>query len=68
MSHCFVFNNKLNLLRNLSKIEYCGVLNRFRPHRIMYTWSMGSGTIKKCRLVEVGMVLLEEVFYFGGRL
>jgi hypothetical protein len=43
-------------------VEYCG-LNRNRPHRLMClnTWPMGSGIIRRCGLVEVGVAWLEEV-------
>jgi hypothetical protein len=31
-------------------------------------WPIGSGTVKRCSLVEVGMALLEEVCYCALRL
>ena len=37
----------------------CGGLNMLGP---------GSGTIRKCGLVGVGVALLEEVCHFGSRL
>jgi hypothetical protein len=31
-------------------------------------WPIGSGTIRRCGLVAVGVVLLEEVCHCGGEL
>jgi hypothetical protein len=31
-----------------------------------YPWPMGSGTIRSCSLVGVGMTLLEEVYHCVG--
>ena len=41
----------------------CGGLNRNDPHRLMClnAWSTGSGTLRGCGLVKVGVALLEEV-------
>ena len=33
-----------------------------------YAWPMGSGIIRRCGLVEIGVALLEEVCYHVGRL
>jgi hypothetical protein len=31
-------------------------------------WSIGSGSIRRCGLIRVGVALLEEVFQCGSRL
>ena len=48
----------------------CGDLNRFGPHRFMSlsTWPRGSGTIRRCGLIGVGVALLEEVHHYAGGL
>jgi hypothetical protein len=50
---------------NLWGIE-CDGLNRFGPHRFMglNACPIGSGTIRRCGLVSVGMALLEEVCHW----
>jgi hypothetical protein len=48
----------------------CGALNRYGPHRLMClnAWPMGSGTIKMCGLLEVGVALLKGMCHCGERL
>ena len=50
--------------------QYCGGLNRNGLHKLMClnVWPIGSGTIRRCSLVGVGMTLLEEVCHCGGGL
>jgi hypothetical protein len=38
----------------------CGDLNENGPHELL-----GSGTIRRCSLVEVGVALLEDVCHCG---
>ena len=45
------------------KNGYCGSLNVIGPHKLI-----GSGTIRRCGLAGVGMVMSEEVCHCGGRL
>ena len=40
--------------------EYCSSLNKVRHH------NLGSGTIRRCGFVGLGMTLLEEVYHCGG--
>jgi hypothetical protein len=51
-------------------IADCGGLNRYGPYSLicLYTWSIRTGTVGRCGLVGVGMVLLEEVCHYGGGL
>ena len=48
----------------------CVGLNRHDPHKLMCSnaWLVGSGTIRRCGLVGVGVPLLEEICHCGGRL
>ena len=48
----------------------CGGLNRNGPNRLMCltAWPIGSGTIRRCGLVGVGVTLLQEVCHCGGGL
>ena len=48
----------------------CGGLNRFGPHRLLClnAWPTASDTMRRCDLVEVGVVLLEEVCHCGSGL
>ena len=45
-----------------------GDLNRYDPHRCMClsAWPIKSGSIRRCGLVGVGVVLLEEGCHCGG--
>jgi hypothetical protein len=45
----------------------CGGLNRYGPHRLLYldAWPIGSGTIRRCGLVGVGVTLFDEVCHCG---
>ena len=45
----------------------CGGLNRFGSHRFMClnAWPIGSGTIRRCGLVGVGVALMEKVCHCG---
>jgi hypothetical protein len=47
----------------------CGGLNRNGPHRLIYlnTWHRGSGTVRRCGLIGVGVAFL-EVYHCGGGL
>ena len=49
---------------------WCDGLNRNSLHRVMclHAWPIGSGTIRKCGLIGVGMALLEEVCHCRGGL
>ena len=51
-------------------VPRCCSLDRYGPHRLMYlnAWPIGSTTIRKCGLVGVGVVLLQEVCHCWGRL
>jgi hypothetical protein len=46
----------------------CGGLSRYSPHRLLClnAWPIGSGTIKKCCLVEVGVTFLGEMCHWVG--
>ena len=46
-----------------------GCLNMYGPHRLMCLNAclIGSGTIRRCDLVGVGVAMLEEVCHFGDR-
>ena len=48
-------------------VLFCGPLNKNDPHRLLYlnAWLLGSGSIRKCVLVGVGVALLKEVFYWA---
>jgi hypothetical protein len=48
----------------------CGGFNGYSPHRLMCldAWPMGSGSIKRCGLVGVGVALLGELCHYGGGL
>jgi hypothetical protein len=48
----------------------CDDLNMYGPHVHIHlnAWPIGSSTIRKCGLVEVGVTLLEEVCYSEGQL
>jgi hypothetical protein len=48
----------------------CGGLNRFGPHGLLClnAWPTASDTMRRCDLVEVGVVLLEEVCHCGSGL
>ena len=45
----------------------CSGLNRNGPHRLLYmnVWPKGSGTTRRCGLVEINVALLEEVHHCG---
>ena len=46
-------------------LALCGGLNRNDPIELMCmnAWPMRSDTVRRCGLVGVGVVLLEEVYY-----
>ena len=59
-----------SLLLISQPVQPCGNLSTNGPHRLMClnAWPMRRGTtMRRCGLVEVGVVLLEEVV-IGGRL
>ena len=45
----------------------CGRLNSYGPHRLLWlnSWPIGSGTIKRCDLVGIGMALLKKCVTVG---
>ena len=49
---------------------HCGGLNRYGPHRLvcLIAWPIGSGTIRRCGLIRVGVALFKEVYHCGGGL
>ena len=44
-------------------LRHFSSLNGNGPHKLI-----GSDTIRRCDLIEVGMALLEDVCYYGGSL
>ena len=44
----------------------CG-LNRYGPHKLkcLNAWPIASGTIRRCGLVGIGMVLMEKLCHCG---
>jgi hypothetical protein len=72
MSNNFLCNDLgMQRLKKITVAEYtCGGLNRTASHRLICVngWPIGSGTIRRCGLVEIGVVTLEEVCHCRGRL
>ena len=51
----------------MHKYKHCGGLNRKGPYKLidLNAWSPGSGTIRRCDFVGVGLALVEEVCHCG---
>ena len=52
---------------NLRGVSVCSDLNWFNPNRLMYSTAQptGSGTIRRCVLVRIGVAQLEEMRQCG---
>lgn len=51
----------INCIMQCSCVCLCGSLNVIGPYKLL-----GSGTIRRCGLVEVGVALMEEVHHCEG--
>lgn len=54
----------------MSSVTFCGALNRYGSHRLMYlnAWPIVGGTVRRCSLAGVGVAFLEEVCHCGDGL